>query len=78
MQVTAKGFVLVQTKEVSMRPEDVSRVFQNSAEDLADWTAKGQRRLPSYHNVSFLMGVMIGVWVCLFVYLFVLQTRGCF
>ncbi|XP_017335897.1 protein XRP2 [Ictalurus punctatus] len=40
-EVTAKGFVLVQTKEVSMRPEDVSRVFQNSAEDLADWTAKG-------------------------------------
>lgn len=40
-QVTAKGFVLIQTKEVSMRPEDVKRVFQNSAEDLVEWITKG-------------------------------------
>lgn len=40
-QATAKGFVLIQTKEVSMRPEDVKRVFQNSAEDLVEWITKG-------------------------------------
>lgn len=26
-----------------MRPEDVKRVFQNSAEDLVEWTSKGTR-----------------------------------
>lgn len=41
MQVTAKGFVLIQTKEVSMRPEDVNRVFQNNAESLTEWITKG-------------------------------------
>ncbi|XP_008327583.1 protein XRP2 [Cynoglossus semilaevis] len=40
-QATANGFVLIQTKEVSMRPEDVKRVFQNSAEDLVAWITKG-------------------------------------
>lgn len=40
-EVTAKGFVLVQTKEVSMKPEDVKRVFQNNAEDLVEWITKG-------------------------------------
>lgn len=43
VQATAKGFALVQTKEVSMRPEDVSRVFQSSAEELTEWTSKGMR-----------------------------------
>ncbi len=41
MQATSKGFMLIQTKEVSMRPEDVKRVFQNSAEDLVEWITKG-------------------------------------
>jgi len=41
MQVTGKGFVLIQTKEVSMRPEDVNRVFQNNAESLTEWITKG-------------------------------------
>lgn len=41
MQVTTKGFVLIQTKEVSMRPEDVNRVFQNNAESLTEWITKG-------------------------------------
>ncbi|KAI2663660.1 Protein XRP2 [Labeo rohita] len=36
-----KGFVLIQTKEVSMRPEDVNRVFQNNAESLTEWITKG-------------------------------------
>lgn len=40
-EATAKGFVLIQTKEVSMRPEDVKRVFQHSAEDLVGWITKG-------------------------------------
>lgn len=40
-KATAKGFVLIQTKEVSMRPEDVKRVFQNNADDLVEWTSKG-------------------------------------
>ncbi|XP_017278877.1 protein XRP2 [Kryptolebias marmoratus] len=40
-EATAKGFVLIQTKEVSMRPEDVKRVFQNNSEDLVEWVAKG-------------------------------------
>ncbi|XP_075901415.1 protein XRP2 [Nelusetta ayraudi] len=40
-EATAKGFVLIQTKEVTMRPEDVKRVFQNSAEDLVEWITKG-------------------------------------
>ncbi|XP_068448873.1 protein XRP2 [Clinocottus analis] len=37
----ARGLVLVQTKEVSMRPDDVKRVFQNNAEDLVDWITQG-------------------------------------
>uniref|UniRef100_A0A8C2J7V4 Protein XRP2 n=1 Tax=Cyprinus carpio TaxID=7962 RepID=A0A8C2J7V4_CYPCA len=40
-EATAKGFVLIQTKEVSMRPEDVNRVFQNNAESLTEWITKG-------------------------------------
>lgn len=40
-KAAAKGFVLIQTKEVSMRPEDVKRVFQNDADDLVEWTNKG-------------------------------------
>ncbi|XDV35667.1 hypothetical protein PO909_005565 [Leuciscus waleckii] len=40
-EVTTKGFVLIQTKEVSMRPEDVNRVFQNNAESLTEWITKG-------------------------------------
>lgn len=40
-KATAKGFVLIQTKEVSMRPEDVKRVFQNNADDLVEWISKG-------------------------------------
>ncbi|XP_023656730.1 protein XRP2 [Paramormyrops kingsleyae] len=40
-EVTERSFVLIQTKEVSMRPEDVSRVFQNSAEGLAELITKG-------------------------------------
>lgn len=43
LQATAKGFVLIQTKEVTMRPEDVKRVFQNDAEDLVEWITKGGR-----------------------------------
>lgn len=33
--------MLIQTKEVSMRPEDVKRVFQSNAEDLVEWITKG-------------------------------------
>lgn len=40
-EATRKGFVLIQTKEVSMRPEDVNRVFQNNAEGLVDCITKG-------------------------------------
>ncbi|XP_023679679.1 protein XRP2-like [Paramormyrops kingsleyae] len=40
-EATGKGFALIQTKEVSMRPEDVSRVFQSNAEDLTELIAKG-------------------------------------
>ncbi|XP_062412730.1 protein XRP2 [Sardina pilchardus] len=40
-EATGKGFVLVQTKEVSMRPEDVSRVFGDHSEGLIEWVAKG-------------------------------------
>ncbi|XP_016124167.1 protein XRP2 [Sinocyclocheilus grahami] len=40
-ETTTKGFVLIQTKEVSMRPEDVNRVFQNNAESLTEWITKG-------------------------------------
>ncbi|KAJ8350864.1 hypothetical protein SKAU_G00259940 [Synaphobranchus kaupii] len=40
-EVTQKGFVLIQTKEVSMRPEDVKRVFQSSAESLTELITKG-------------------------------------
>ncbi|KAJ8399608.1 hypothetical protein AAFF_G00410190 [Aldrovandia affinis] len=40
-QVTEKGFALIQTKEVSMRPEDVNRVFKNNAEGLAELITKG-------------------------------------
>lgn len=35
--------MLIQTKEVTMRPEDVKRVFQNNAEDLVEWITKGGR-----------------------------------
>lgn len=44
-KATAKGFVLIQTKEVSMRPEDVKRVFQNNADDLVEWSNKGRTSL---------------------------------
>ncbi|XP_036833612.1 protein XRP2 [Oncorhynchus mykiss] len=40
-EASGKGFVLIQTKEVSMRPEDVSRVFQNDAEGLLEWITNG-------------------------------------
>ncbi|KAM6963314.1 protein XRP2 [Aplochiton taeniatus] len=40
-ETTGKGFVLIQTKEVSMRPEDVNRVFQNNAEGLVECITKG-------------------------------------
>ncbi|XP_042178729.1 protein XRP2 isoform X3 [Oncorhynchus tshawytscha] len=40
-KASGKGFVLIQTKEVSMRPEDVSRVFQNDAEGLLEWITNG-------------------------------------
>ncbi|KAK5620326.1 Protein Xrp2 [Crenichthys baileyi] len=40
-EATSKGFVLIQTKEVSMKPEDAKRVFQNSADDLVEWISKG-------------------------------------
>uniref|UniRef100_A0A3Q2QKW4 Protein XRP2 n=1 Tax=Fundulus heteroclitus TaxID=8078 RepID=A0A3Q2QKW4_FUNHE len=40
-EATSKGFVLIQTKEVSMKPEDAKRVFQNSADDLVEWITKG-------------------------------------
>lgn len=43
-QAASKGFVLIQTKEVTMRPEDVKRVFQNNAEDLVEWITKGRRK----------------------------------
>lgn len=41
-QASTKNFVLVQTKEVSMRPDDVLRVFGDSAEGLLDYVAKGK------------------------------------
>ncbi|XP_055797197.1 protein XRP2 [Salvelinus fontinalis] len=40
-EASGKGFVLIQTKEVSLRPEDVSRVFQNDAEGLLEWITNG-------------------------------------
>lgn len=40
-EAIGKGFVLIQTKEVAMRPEDIKRVFQNNAEDLIEWITKG-------------------------------------
>nr|XP_046148105.1 protein XRP2 isoform X1 [Oncorhynchus gorbuscha] len=40
-EASGKGFVLIQTKEVSMRPEDVSRVFQSDAEGLLEWITNG-------------------------------------
>ncbi|KAJ8407259.1 hypothetical protein AAFF_G00278330 [Aldrovandia affinis] len=40
-EATEKGFVLIQTKEVSMRPEDVTRVFQGNGEDLTEMVTKG-------------------------------------
>ncbi|XP_063057604.1 protein XRP2 [Engraulis encrasicolus] len=40
-EASTKNFVLVQTKEVSMRPDDVLRVFGDSAEGLLDYVAKG-------------------------------------
>ncbi|XP_056460454.1 protein XRP2-like [Gadus chalcogrammus] len=36
-----KGFLLIQTKEVAMRPEDVKRVFQNDTADQLEWSTKG-------------------------------------
>lgn len=36
-----QGFSLMQTKEVSMRAEDVKRVFRDWAADLVEWAAKG-------------------------------------
>lgn len=57
-QATAKGFVLIQTKEVSMRPEDVKRVFQNSAEDLVEWTSKGTRN-SSAANYKYLKATFL-------------------
>uniref|UniRef100_A0A8C9R5R2 Protein XRP2 n=1 Tax=Scleropages formosus TaxID=113540 RepID=A0A8C9R5R2_SCLFO len=41
-KATGKGFVLIQTKEVSIRPEDVKRVFQSNAEGLSEFITKGQ------------------------------------
>ncbi|XP_064183094.1 protein XRP2 [Anguilla rostrata] len=40
-EAMGKGFVLIQTKEVSMRPEDANRVFQGSAEDFTELITKG-------------------------------------
>ncbi|RVE74055.1 hypothetical protein OJAV_G00037640 [Oryzias javanicus] len=40
-EAVAKGFVLIQTKEVLMRPEDVKRVFHNSGDDIVEWITKG-------------------------------------
>ncbi|XP_068175669.1 protein XRP2 [Antennarius striatus] len=40
-EAIAKGFVLIQTKHVSMRPEEAKRVFQNDAEDLVELIKKG-------------------------------------
>ncbi|KAJ3598838.1 hypothetical protein NHX12_032802 [Muraenolepis orangiensis] len=40
-EMVAKGFVLIQTKEVTMRPEDVKRVFQKDPEDMLEWSTKG-------------------------------------
>lgn len=40
-EASSKGFVLIQTKEVSMRPEDVNRVFQDNAESLTECITKG-------------------------------------
>ncbi|XP_064167121.1 protein XRP2-like [Anguilla rostrata] len=40
-EATQKGFVLIQTKEVSMRPEDVKRVFHNNADELTELITKG-------------------------------------
>lgn len=51
-KATAKGFVLIQTKEVSMRPEDVTRVFQGNADDLVDWTSKGTTRFSVSLQIS--------------------------
>ncbi|KAL4656862.1 protein XRP2 [Arapaima gigas] len=41
MEATRKGYVLIQTKEVSLCPEDVVRVFQSSAEGLTEFISKG-------------------------------------
>ena len=48
-QMIEKGFLLIQTKEVAMRPEDAKRVFQNDTADLLEWSTKGLR---PYHNPS--------------------------
>nr|XP_006135894.2 protein XRP2 [Pelodiscus sinensis] len=40
-EMTGKGFLLVQTKEVSMKPEDAQRVFQQSASDFIPLLEKG-------------------------------------
>ncbi|KAJ8247002.1 hypothetical protein GJAV_G00257650 [Gymnothorax javanicus] len=40
-EAVGKGFVLIQTKEVSMKPEDATRVFQGCAEDFTEQITKG-------------------------------------
>ncbi|XP_006639198.1 protein XRP2 [Lepisosteus oculatus] len=40
-EAVGKGFALIQTKEVSMRPEDASRVFQQNAEEFSELITKG-------------------------------------
>ncbi|KAK1167603.1 protein XRP2-like [Acipenser oxyrinchus oxyrinchus] len=40
-EMVGKGFILVQTKEVSMRPEDANRVFHQNAEDYTSLIEKG-------------------------------------
>lgn len=40
--MTGKGFLLVQTKEVSMKAEDAQRVFQQSASNFIPLLEKGK------------------------------------
>ncbi|XP_005409058.1 PREDICTED: protein XRP2 [Chinchilla lanigera] len=40
-QMVGKGFFLIQTKEVSMKAEDATRVFQNKAPDYLPLLSKG-------------------------------------
>lgn len=56
-QATGKGFALVQTKEVSMRPEDVHRVFGDHSEGLLEWIAKGKTSLLVSVNAQLMAGV---------------------